>query len=333
MNNINLTIYNKYSATYSSSALDLFKNCFFLGLSIFGVNYFKNSIVSLLTIPALSLMLLRSFMIFHDCGHNSYTPNSKLNYLIGTLLGTFLLSPYSWNSKHYLHHLANGNIENKYSYRWSETVQYTVKQYTELNPRYQLLYRFFRDPLLFFTLVPFFQFFIMARLYIFYPNGYNYTTQKTYIDCIINTVGIIVQQYIYYKYSIIVHYNIALYLTAIIGFILFHNQHTFNPAYIKKNSEWSIKESGLEGSSFITVPRCLKYFTMGIEYHHIHHCMTRIPGYNLQECHEYMSKNTKMFDNIIVLSMKDVWNNIFLTLYDESSGKYIGFTELENKIY
>ena len=333
MNNINLTIYNNYSATYSSSALDLFKNCFFLGLSIFGVNYFKNSIVSLLTIPALSLMLLRSFMIFHDCGHNSYTPNSKLNYLIGTLLGTFLLSPYSWNSKHYLHHLANGNIENKYSYRWSETVQYTVKQYTELNPRYQLLYRFFRDPLLFFTLVPFFQFFIMARLYIFYPNGYNYTTQKTYIDCIINTVGIIVQQYIYYKYSIIVHYNIALYLTAIIGFILFHNQHTFNPAYIKKNSEWSIKESGLEGSSFITVPRCLKYFTMGIEYHHIHHCMTRIPGYNLQECHEYMSKNTKMFDNIVVLSMKDVWHNIFLTLYDESSGKYIGFTELENKIY
>jgi omega-6 fatty acid desaturase (delta-12 desaturase) len=272
-------------------------------------------------------------MIFHDCGHNSYTPNSKLNYVIGTLLGTFLLSPYSWNSKHYLHHLANGNIENKYSYRWSETVQYTVKQYTELNPRYQLLYRFFRDPLLFFTLVPFFQFFIMARLYIFYPNGYNYTTQKTYIDCIINTVGIIVQQYIYYKYSIIVHYNIALYLTAIIGFILFHNQHTFNPAYIKKNSEWSIKESGLEGSSFITIPGCLKYFTMGIEYHHIHHCMTRIPGYNLQECHEYILQNTKMFDNIIVLSMKDVWYNIFLTLYDESSGKYIGFTELENKIY
>jgi hypothetical protein len=46
-----------------------------------------------------------------------------------------------------------------------------------------------------------------------------------------------------------------------------------------------------------------------------------------------MSKNTKMFDNIVVLSMKDVWHNIFLTLYDESSGKYIGFTELENKIY
>ena len=333
MNNVNLTIYNKYSATYSSSVLDLLKSCFFLGLSIFGVNYFKNSIVSLLTVPFLSLMLLRSFMIFHDCGHNSYTPNSELNYVIGTVLGTFLLSPYSWSSKHYLHHLANGNIENKYSYRWSETVQYTVKQYTELYSGYQLLYRFFRDPVMFFTVVPFFQFFIMARLYIFYPNGYNYTTQQTYIDCFINTIGIIVQQYIYYKYSIIIHYNIALYLTAIIGFILFHNQHTFNPAYIKKNSEWSIKESGLEGSSFITVPGCLKYFTMGIEYHHIHHCMTRIPGYNLQECHEYMSKNTKMFDNIVVLSMKDVWCNIFLTLYDESSGRYIGFTELENKVY
>jgi omega-6 fatty acid desaturase (delta-12 desaturase) len=173
----------------------------------------------------------------------------------------------------------------------------------------------------------------MARLYIFYSNGYNYTTQQKYIDCIINTAGIIAQQYFYYKYSIIVHYNIALYFAAVIGFILFHSQHTFNPAYVKENSEWNITESGLEGSSFIQVPSCLKYFTMGIEYHHIHHCMTRIPGYNLQKCHEFISQNTKMFDNIIVLSMKDVWHNIFLTLYDESSGKYIGFTELENKIY
>lgn len=332
MNNINSTIYKDYSATYVSSSLDLIKHCLFLGLSISCVYYFKNSFVSLLTCPFLSLMLLRTFMIFHDCGHNSYTPNRKLNYLIGSFLGTCLMTPYSWNSKHYMHHLTNGNIENQYNYRWSETVQYTVKEYNELNSGYKFVYRFFRDPIIFFSFIPFIQFFILDRFSIFYSNGYNYTTQQTFIDWFINNTGIALQQYIYYKYSIILHYNISLYLAAVIGFILFHSQHTFNPAYIKNNSEWNLKESGLEGSSFIKIPLWLKYFTMGIEYHHIHHFMTRIPGYNLQGCHEFISKNTKMFDNIVVLSMIDVWNNIFLTLYEESSEKYVSFTEIENKM-
>ena len=70
---------------------------------------------------------------------------------------------------------------------------------------------------------------------------------------------------------------------------------------------------------------------MGIEYHHIHHCMTRIPGYNLQECNDYIKKNTKMLENVAVLSMKDVFNNLFLTLYDESSGRYVGFADSEKK--
>jgi omega-6 fatty acid desaturase (delta-12 desaturase) len=92
-----------------------------------------------------------------------------------------------------------------------------------------------------------------------------------------------------------------------------------------------MKESGLEGSSFIMIPLWLKYFTMGIEYHHIHHCMTRIPGYNLQRTHKYMLQNTKMIDNIVILSMKDVFNNLFLTLYDESSGRFVGFSNSDKK--
>jgi len=331
MESYNLNIYKNYSSSYWSASTDLLFHCLLFGTSMHGVYYFRESILSILTVPLLSLMLLRTFLILHDCGHNSYTPNRKLNYAIGSICGSFVMTPFSWNSKHFMHHLSNGNIENPFKYQWSETVHYTVAQYNKLNPGYQLLYRVFRDPFIFFTVVPFFNFFILNRLTILLSNGYNYASRETCIDWLINNVCLAIQQYIYYKYSIFIHYNIAFYFTTIIGFILFHNQHTFNPAYIKNNSEWSVRESGLEGSSFIIVPRYLKYFTMGIEYHHIHHCMTRIPGYYLQRCNDYIEKNTKMLETVVVLSMKDVFNNLFLTLYDESSGRYVSFNDIEKK--
>jgi omega-6 fatty acid desaturase (delta-12 desaturase) len=298
---------------------------------MYGVYCFRESILSIITVPLLTLMLLRTFLIFHDCGHNSYTPNRNLNFIIGSACGSFVMTPFSWNSKHFMHHLSNGNIEKPFKYQWSETIDYTVAQYNKLHSGYKLLYRIYRDPLIFFTCVPFFNFFILNRLTILLSNGYNYATRETCIDWAINNICLAVQQCIYYKYAIFIHYNIAFYFTCVIGFILFHNQHTFNPAYIKNNSEWTLRESGLEGSSYITVPRWLKYFTMGIEHHHIHHCMTRIPGYNLQGCNNYIAKNTRMLENVVVLSMKNVFKNLFLTLYDESSRRYVSFDEVECK--
>jgi hypothetical protein len=59
--------------------------------------------------------------------------------------------------------------------------------------------------------------------------------------------------------------------------------------------------------------------------------MTRIPGYNLQECNDYIAKNTRMLENVVVLSMKDVFNNLFLTLYDEASEKFVSFSYSEKK--
>jgi hypothetical protein len=53
----------------------------------------------------------------------------------------------------------------------------------------------------------------------------------------------------------------------------------------------------LLGSSFIQIPYLLKYFTMGIEYHHIHHTNAKIPGYNLQQYHEEVVSKSNKFDN------------------------------------
>ena len=114
--------------------------------------------------------------------------------------------------------------------------------------------------------------------------------------------------------------------------MVFHNQHTFNSPYITDDNSWSKLDSGLKGSSFIQFPWFLKLFSYRVEYHHIHHMLSTIPGYNVQLAHEYLEQTEPGFKNIVKLSMKDCYNNLWLTLYDEESDRYISFKEADEKI-
>ena len=120
--------------------------------------------------------------------------------------------------------------------------------------------------------------------------------------------------------------------THTIGFMIFHNQHTFNPAYVVNDKEWNKKDSGLLGSSFIQIPPYFNYFTSGIEYHHIHHMNATVPGYNMHKLHEEITIKTDELDNITHLSMRECYHNLRYSLYDEDNNKYISFAEAELKI-
>jgi hypothetical protein len=96
--------------------------------------------------------------------------------------------------------------------------------------------------------------------------------------------------------------------------MVFHNQHSYNPSYVVDNENWNMTDSGLKGSSFIQIPYLLKYFTGGIEYHHIHHFNSKIPNYNLQSYHEEVISKSNIFDNIVKLSITDCYNNLTLSL-------------------
>lgn len=67
----------------------------------------------------------------------------------------------------------------------------------------------------------------------------------------------------------------------------------------------------------------------GIEYHHIHHYSSVVPGYLLKKCHEEAPPG--LWEGVTLLTPTDMWTSIFYTLYDEKAGKYLGFGELEKK--
>ena len=100
------------------------------------------------------------------------------------------------------------------------------------------------------------------------------------------------------------------------GILLFHWQHVYDPASIL-------------GSSMLEIPMALRWITVGIEYHHIHHLRIRMPGYKLQECHEQAP--SEFWSDVVVMGRKEMWDSLFMQVWDEDKGTYSTFAEVERE--
>jgi omega-6 fatty acid desaturase (delta-12 desaturase) len=330
-------LFIKYKSSYTSAFIDLFVHTFLIFSSLYLLWYFKNSWLSFLTVPLFGMLNIKTFMIFHDCGHNSYTPNKNLNYIIGLLLSCFISHPFFWNYNHNTHHNVNGNIENKYNYYFNETTFYTLKHYKSWSNISRCLFKFVKTPLFFFTIPIYLKILITHQLriipFIMYKT-YDCKIPRIYliVEQLVSTCGLLLTLYICNLYDILLLFIMSCFIGFTITVIIVHNEHTYNPSYVVGNNDWNYKDSGLRGSSFILIPSLLKYFFHGIEYHHIHHMNAKIPGYNLQKYHEEVVSKSNLFDNVVNLSMTDCYNNLWLCLYNEDKKKYITFEEADKEI-
>ena len=327
-------LFNKYKSSYKYALFDLSRHIFFMGISFY-LLLLKNRYLNVFIIPFNALLLIRSFIIVHDCWHNSYMPNKELNYIVGSLLGIFIVTPFCLGYQHWNHHLENGRLSNGYDF--NETVKFKLSQYKNWDMSKRYYYKIITTPFILFSFFPIFYFLIKQRMDVLSHKISNIFTYKESIqqilfDTVFSNIGIVLLMYYLFKIEILGTYIFTIWLSTVIIGIFFHNQHTFNPCYVVSNETWNLRDSGLYGSSFIKIPYYLKYFANGIEYHHIHHMNSKIPGYNLQKYHEEVVSKSNMFDNIVTLSWVDCYNNLWLILYDEDKNKYITLKEADEEI-
>jgi acyl-lipid omega-6 desaturase (Delta-12 desaturase) len=329
-------LFKKYGASYGAAALDLSAHTVYLICSYYLVWYFRNSVLSLVTIALLGLLNVKSFIIFHDCGHNSYTPSETINQVLGTILGPMVFTPYSWSYVHKTHHLTNGRKGNAYDFPHTELVFNTFKSYQQMSVLKRRVVKCLFSPYTLLIFLANLVFIVKQRLYVlsFFMDKYANIPSFTYLiaEQILNNLGIACMMYMWYQYGILFHCILSICIAGTIGTTLFFNQHTFNPPYITSNDDWTMRESGLKGSSFIQIPWFLKYFMGGIEYHHIHHYNSKIPNYNLRELHDKVTSTSNAFDGIVSLSMSDCYKNLWLSVYDEDANRFITFEEADARI-
>src|SRR5258708_25199664 len=97
----------------------------------------------LLAIPAAGL-LVRLFMIQHDCGHGAFFRHRLANDWVGRVIGVLTLTPYDfWRRTHAIHHASSGHLERR---GIGDIDTLTVREYLALSFWGRLRYRLYRHP-------------------------------------------------------------------------------------------------------------------------------------------------------------------------------------------
>lgn len=255
--------------------------------------------------PILGLNLVSLFIIYHDLGHGSFFPSIGLNNIAGRIIGCFLFTPFStWTATHALHHAHSNNLDKK---QYSQTSTLTVEQYMEMDDFNKILYKLFYGKYTLFLTSPAFYFFINLHW-----NAYFYEIVAEILYIIFLSEYLHPTQYLYVMFGYIVG--------GIFGMTLFHTQHTFDGVYKKHQGEWNRVDNGLNGSSHTIMPFPLNKFSLGIEYHHIHHINPKIPVYKLEECHE---NGGVLFKEVKTFSVGQIFNTYHYSLYNERNESFV----------
>ena len=135
-----------------------FAVCWFIMWALLSVSYWLTLLVA---IPTAGL-LVRLFMIQHDCGHGALFSRRSANDWVGRVLGVLTLTPYDhWRKAHALHHAGSGNLDRR---GIGDIDTLTVEEYSALRFSGRLRYRLYRHPIVMFGLGPAYLFVFRHRL-------------------------------------------------------------------------------------------------------------------------------------------------------------------------
>lgn len=272
----------------------------------------------ILTVPAAGLML-RLFIIQHDCGHGAFFASQRANDRIGAVLGVMTLTPYAvWKKAHARHHATSGNLAKRGT---GDVDTYTVAEYRSLSPLRRLLYRVYRHPAVMFGIGPAYLFVFRNRL----PVGDMKGGWKPWISAMGTNGAVLVlvglmALFLGVEAVLLIHFPIIL-IAASFGVWLFFVQHQFEETHWSHNADWSFHNAAMRGSSFYALPRALHWVSGNIGYHHIHHLVSRIPFYRLPQ----VMNDHPVLRDMGRVTMRQSVCGIRLALWDEERQRLVSF--------
>jgi acyl-lipid omega-6 desaturase (Delta-12 desaturase) len=278
--------------------------------------------VSLLLTLALAVptagLLIRIFIIFHDCGHGSFFKSAKANHFWGTLTGFLVYTPfYRWQYEHAVHHRTSGNLDRS---GVGDIWMLTVDQYIEASTWTKIKYRIYRNPFVLFTIGALITFLFTYRFIGEKKDDKKNRLSVHFTNLVITVVAALLIWLIGLKEFLLIQLSI-LAVSSSLGVWLFYLQHQFEEVYWERQENWDVIRAALEGSSYYKLPKVLQWFTGNIGFHHIHHLSPAIPNYYLEKCH----KDNPIFQEVKPVTLLASFKSFSLRLYDEAKGKLVGY--------
>ncbi len=271
--------------------------------------------------PVAGMLLLRLFIIQHDCSHGSYLAKKSYNKWLGRAIGVLTLTPYDcWQKSHSLHHANTGNLDAR---GFGDVDTLTVQEFAELSRTGKFFYRLYRHPAVLLGLGPAYLFLLRHRLPIgLMREGLIYWMSAMLTNAV-TAIILIGLGFAFGAWATALVFLPVLLIAASVGVWLFYVQHQFEHAFWERKPNWKFHEAALGGSSYLVLPAPLRWFTGNIGIHHVHHLASRIPFYRLPavlKAHPELNEFNR-------LTPMNALRSMVLTLWDEERGKLVSFRE------
>jgi acyl-lipid omega-6 desaturase (Delta-12 desaturase) len=290
-------------------------------VALWVVMYLVKDVALWLTIVPAAIagaLLVRIFIILHDCGHGSFFKSQRANDVTGFLAGVLTFTPYfHWRWQHATHHRTSGQLEKRGT---GDIWTLTVQEYVDASRWTRIRYRVARNPAVLLAIAPILIFGVVQRFASREASGRErrsvwYTNLA--LACLVLALG---RVYGFGHYFFI--QSISLMVAGAAGIWLFYVQHQFEDTYWERSPGWNFVAAALQGSSFYKLPRVLQWLSGNIGFHHIHHLSPRIPNYRLQQCHEA----NPLFQRVPSVTLLSSLRSLALRLWDEPAGKLVGYS-------
>ena len=266
-------------------------------------------------------LLVRVFIIFHDCGHGSFFKSNGANDAVGLLAGILTFTPYyHWRWEHAIHHSAAGDLDRRGT---GDVWTMTVQEYLESSRWKKFSYRLARNPIVLFVIAPLFLFAVLQR----FPSSKASARERHSVyamDAAILALCVGLISIFGFVHFLIIQL-IILMVAGGAGVWMFYVQHQFEDVYWERGEHWDYTAAALHGSSFYKLPRILQWFSGNIGFHHIHHLSPRIPNYHLEKCH----RADPMFQQVKPITFFTSLKSFTFRLFDEKSKKLVGYYHLK----
>lgn len=275
-----------------------------------------------LTLP-LSILtagfMVRTFIIFHDCGHGSFFKSQKANDFLGRITGVLTFTPYQhWKHSHAIHHATAGDLDRR---GVGDVYTMTVDEYLAAPWWRKAGYRIMRNPIAMFVFGSVIVFGFAQRIPT--AKGKRERASVWWTNLALAVIIAFMIMVFGWKNYLIVQLLVLLF-GASAGIWLFYIQHNFEGVYWERHSKWDYFKACMEGSSFYKLPAVLQWFSGNIGFHHIHHLSPKIPNYNLPKAY----KENPVF-HVKPLTLLSSLKCLKLRLYDERERRLAGWEVLK----
>jgi omega-6 fatty acid desaturase (delta-12 desaturase) len=266
-------------------------------------------------------MVVRLFIIFHDCGHGAFFKSAKANHRVGSVVGVLVFTPYFyWRQAHAIHHATAGNLDKRGT---GDVWTMTVEEYLAASPWKRFTYRVYRNPFLMFGFGPLIMFLITHRLVMHKDYKKREKNSVHWTNLALLVYILLLSWLVGFKEFWLIQLPV-IWVASTVGTWMFYIQHQFEDVYWARAKDWDFVKAGLEGSSFYELPKVLQWFTGNIGFHHIHHLSPRIPNYLLEKCHRenriFQVKPVRLFASLKSLTFR---------LWDEKKRQLVDFRYLK----